>query len=254
GHQVSEKQVALLASVVALVLAAVSAIALVVAFAAQDAATKSVEELQALKTRADGQDRQIAQLTTNLIALGPILEIATGATQGKEESVAESGAVLSVGAPAEDNASAGSAAAAPKESPTVEAPKPDLQPNEKATAPVDDQSKSPTPAPAAKAQDAPKAVAQENLDEILARRIMSNWQKPESAKKGMSVDIVIKMARDGTVNEATVVKSSGDKAFDTSATDAILGVKSLPEMSQVSDKIYEELYKERRVSFAPLAG
>lgn len=252
----SEKQVALLASVVALVLAAVSAIALVVAFAAQDAATKSVEELQALKMRADGQDRQIAQLTTNLIALGPILEIATGATQGKEESVAESGAVLSVGAPAEDNASAGSAAAAPKESPTVEAPKPDLQPNEKATAPVDDQSKSPAPAPApaAKAQDAPKAVAQENLDEILARRIMSNWQKPESAKKGMSVDIVIKMARDGTVNEATVVKSSGDKAFDTSATDAILGVKSLPEMSQVSDKIYEELYKERRVSFAPLAG
>lgn len=248
----SEKQVALLASVVALVLAAVSAIALVVAFAAQDAATKSVEEIQALKKRADGQDRQIAQLTTNLIALGPILEIATGATQSKEESVAESGAVLSVGAPAEDKAPVGSAAAATKESPTVEAPKPDLQPNEKATAPVDDQGKS--PAPAAKAQDAPKAVAQENLDEILARRIMSNWQKPESAKKGMSVDIVIKMARDGTVNEATVVKSSGDKAFDTSATDAILGVKSLPEMSQVSDKIYEELYKERRVSFAPLAS
>lgn len=248
----SEKQVALLASVVALVLAAVSAIALVVAFAAQDAATKSVEELQALKKRADGQDRQIAQLTTNLIALGPILEIATGATQSKEESVAESGAVLSVGAPAEENAPIGPAAAATKESPTVEAPKPDLQPNEKATAPVEDQGKS--PASAANAQDAPKAVAQENLDEILARRIMSNWQKPESAKKGMSVDIVIKMARDGTVNEATVVKSSGDKAFDTSATDAILGVKSLPEMSQVSDKIYEELYKERRVSFAPLAG
>ncbi len=247
----SEKQVALLVSVVGLVLAAVSAVALVVAFAAQNAATKSKDELQALKTRLDAQDRKVAQLTTNLIALGPILEIASGAAQSKEERVAESGAALSLGVPADDTAPVVSTAATTQESPTAGALQPDLH-NEKVTAPVDDQAKG--PAPAAKPKDAPQALVQGNLDEILARRIMSNWQKPVSAKKGMSVDIVIKMARDGAVKEATVVKSSGDKAFDTSATDAILGVKSLPEMSQMTDKIYEELYKERRVSFAPIAS
>ena len=249
----SEKQVALLASVVALVLAGAAALALVVAFAAQDAVTKSMQEIKALNERADAQDRQLVQLTTNLIALGPILEVATGTAQNKHENVDEPGAVLSVGAPSEKQSKFSTDAADPaSDAPRpVEAAKPDVSAPDDAAAPHE-QVKS--AAPTVKTPEAPKVVSQQNLDEILVQRIMANWQKPGSAKAGMSVDIVIKMGRDGTVNEATVVKSSGDKAFDTAATDAILNVKSLPEMSQVSDKIYEELYKERRVNFAPLAG
>ncbi|MOA67687.1 hypothetical protein D3C78_1949710 [compost metagenome] len=59
------------------------------------------------------------------------------------------------------------------------------------------------------------------------------------------------MARDGGVRSATVVTSSGDKAFDKSATAAIKAVKKVPEMTQVSDSTYKQLYKERRVRFSP---
>jgi len=67
----------------------------------------------------------------------------------------------------------------------------------------------------------------------------------------MLVDIVIKMSRAGVINEARVVESSGDEAFDKSATAAILSVNAVTEVQEVSDKIYEELYKERRVRFRP---
>ncbi|MCU9528353.1 energy transducer TonB [Pseudomonas mosselii] len=91
----------------------------------------------------------------------------------------------------------------------------------------------------------------ENVDGILVERIISNWKRPASARNGMAVVIDIKMARDGGVRSATVVKSSGDKAFDQSATSAIKAVKAIPEMSQVSDSTYKQLYKERRVRFSP---
>jgi len=91
----------------------------------------------------------------------------------------------------------------------------------------------------------------ENVDGILVERIISNWKRPASARNGMAVVIDIKMARDGGVRSVTVVKSSGDKAFDQSATSAIKAVKAIPEMSQVSDSTYKQLYKERRVRFSP---
>ncbi|NMY12066.1 hypothetical protein PVE_R2G0078 [Pseudomonas veronii 1YdBTEX2] len=91
----------------------------------------------------------------------------------------------------------------------------------------------------------------ETVDGILVSKIISNWKRPESAQNGMVVEIVIKMGREGHVDSAKVVKSSGDKAFDSSATSAILAVKQLPEMSQVTDSTYKRLYKERRVRFSP---
>lgn len=102
---------------------------------------------------------------------------------------------------------------------------------------------------------APAVVAEpkvlESVDGILVSKIISNWKRPESAKNGMVVEIVIKMGREGDVSSAKVVKSSGDKAFDSSATAAIMAVKQLPEMTQVTDSTYRRLYKERRVRFSP---
>ncbi|QHF00486.1 TonB family protein (plasmid) [Pseudomonas cannabina pv. alisalensis] len=97
--------------------------------------------------------------------------------------------------------------------------------------------------------DTPKVL--ESVDGILVSKIISNWKRPVSARNGMVVEILIKMGREGDVSSAKVVKSSGDKAFDSSATSAIMAVKQLPEMTQVSDSTYQRLYKERRVRFSP---
>lgn len=97
--------------------------------------------------------------------------------------------------------------------------------------------------------DEPKVL--ESVDGILVSKIISNWKRPVSARNGMVVEILIKMGREGDVSSAKVVKSSGDKAFDSSATSAIMAVKQLPEMTQVADSTYQRLYKERRVRFSP---
>lgn len=120
------------------------------------------------------------------------------------------------------------------------------------THPVLDQVKEPAyDEAAAKTTIETTSKALENVDGILVQRIIANWKRPESARNGMAVEIVIKMARDGTVRSADVVTSSGDKGFDSSAKAAILEVKAVPEMSQVSDATYKHLYKERRVRFSP---
>lgn len=96
----------------------------------------------------------------------------------------------------------------------------------------------------------------QNVDSILAQKVASNWHRPPSARDGMSVQIVIKIARDGDVQSAKVTKSSGDKYFDQSAIDAIMAVQQIPEIQQVSDDTYKTLYKERNIQFSPeaLAG
>lgn len=93
----------------------------------------------------------------------------------------------------------------------------------------------------------------QNVDNILAQQVASNWHRPPSARDGMSVQIVIKIARDGDVQSAKVTKSSGDKYFDQSAIDAIMAVQQIPEIQQVSDDTYKALYKERNIQFSPEA-
>ena len=279
----SEKQVALLASVVALVLAAVAAAALVIAFAAQGEATKSATDLALLTAKVEKQETDIAQLTSSLLAMTPILEAASGvsaldANTGADQGApAEAGALLAVAAPAADetNAAAAPSAGRASESTAEPAPKAAVQPLAKVqTQPealMPETSENATklaegivngvPVKDARAADTqPEKHADtsplKSVDDILAQRIIANWLRPASAKNGMTVDIVIQMSRAGSIDEVKVVKSSGDKAFDASATGAILNVKSVPEMSRVSDQTYKELYKERRVRFRPedLAG
>ncbi|RRV03817.1 TonB family protein [Stutzerimonas xanthomarina] len=229
---VSEKQVALLVSTVALVLAALSGSAVVIASAAHEKANASDKEIRELQATVIQQETRIQQLTAGMLAMAPILEAASGdaapveqVAQGDEPNTGSTD-VLAVAAPStsEDSERPQDAMAKAAESGAVDA------------AP-----------PAEPAPDAPQRA----VDEVLVQRIIANWVRPASAKNGMSVDIVIKMSRAGVINEARVVESSGDEAFDKSATAAILSVNAVTEVQEVSDKIYEELYKERRVRFRP---
>lgn len=91
----------------------------------------------------------------------------------------------------------------------------------------------------------------ESVDDLLVEKIISNWQRPKSARDDMTVEVLIRMSRDGIVKSAKVAKSSGDRATDLAATKAILAVKKIPEMSQVSDEAYNKMYRERQVALSP---
>lgn len=90
-----------------------------------------------------------------------------------------------------------------------------------------------------------------NLDDLIIKLITENWQRPMSARRGMSVELLIQMLPDGTVTNASVSRSSGDAAFDSSALAAVRNVGRIPEMQQLDRATFDRLYRQRRVIFKP---
>ncbi|WP_417701727.1 cell envelope integrity protein TolA [Pseudomonas sp.] len=90
-----------------------------------------------------------------------------------------------------------------------------------------------------------------NLDDLIIKLITENWQRPMSARRGMSVELLIQMLPDGTVTNASVSRSSGDAPFDNSAVAAVRNVGRIPEMQQLDRATFDRMYRQRRVIFKP---
>ncbi|HEY1026381.1 MAG TPA: cell envelope integrity protein TolA [Pseudomonas sp.] len=90
-----------------------------------------------------------------------------------------------------------------------------------------------------------------NLDDLIIKLITENWQRPMSARRGMSVELLIQMLPDGSVTNASVSRSSGDAPFDSSAVAAVRNVGRIPEMQQLDRATFDRMYRQRRVIFKP---
>ncbi len=90
-----------------------------------------------------------------------------------------------------------------------------------------------------------------NLDDLLIKLVSEQWQRPPSARNGMSVEVLIEMQRDGTISNASVIRSSGDSPFDSSAVAAVRKVGRIQEMQQLDRATFEAWYRQRRVIFKP---
>ena len=90
-----------------------------------------------------------------------------------------------------------------------------------------------------------------NLDDLLIKLVSEQWQRPPSARNGMSVEILIEMLPDGTISNASVTRSSGDRPFDNSAVAAVRNVGRIQEMQQLDRATFDAKYRQRRVIFKP---
>ncbi|HSC85334.1 MAG TPA: cell envelope integrity protein TolA [Pseudomonas sp.] len=90
-----------------------------------------------------------------------------------------------------------------------------------------------------------------SLDDLIIKLISENWQKPPSARGGMSVELLIQMLPDGTIVNASITRSSGDAPFDGSAVAAVRNINRIPEMQQLDRATFDKLYRQRRVIFKP---
>lgn len=90
-----------------------------------------------------------------------------------------------------------------------------------------------------------------NLDDLIIKLITESWQRPMSARSGMSVALLIQMLPDGTITNASVTRSSGDAAFDSSAVQAVRNVGRIAEMQQLDRATFDRLYRQRAVLFKP---
>lgn len=83
----------------------------------------------------------------------------------------------------------------------------------------------------------------------IKRVIIQNWSRPPSARNGMQATLKVHLVPDGEVVNVTVVKSSGNDAFDRSA---ILAVQKAQRFDVPSDpRLFERYFREFEVLFRP---
>jgi TonB family protein len=90
-----------------------------------------------------------------------------------------------------------------------------------------------------------------DLDDLLINLISNQWRRPDSARNGMRVELLIEMLPDGTISNASVTRSSGDRPFDNSAVAAVRNVGRIPEMTKLDRATFDHNYRMRRVIFTP---
>lgn len=81
------------------------------------------------------------------------------------------------------------------------------------------------------------------------QHIVNNWSRPVSARNGMRTDLLVHLIPSGDVANVTLVRSSGDAAFDRSAEQA---VRRAGRFKVPSDQdLFETYFRALPVTFSP---
>ncbi|HEY3699205.1 MAG TPA: cell envelope integrity protein TolA [Spongiibacteraceae bacterium] len=89
---------------------------------------------------------------------------------------------------------------------------------------------------------------------LVQRDIQSNWSRPPSARIGMRVTLLIQLIPSGDVVNVSVLKSSGNDAFDQSAQNAVRRVAKFPYLKELADKspaAFEKNFRRLQLDFTP---
>lgn len=88
----------------------------------------------------------------------------------------------------------------------------------------------------------------------IQERVVNNWSRPSSARRGMVAELAIQLVPTGRVISVMVVKSSGNEAFDLSAERAVRKVDRfdrLQELAQENPMLFDREFRRFRLVFKP---
>lgn len=86
---------------------------------------------------------------------------------------------------------------------------------------------------------------------LIQRAVISYWNRPPSARNGMEVLLAVQLIPSGDVISVSVVKSSGNAAFDRSAINAVERAESFPELKNLPMREFEKTFRRFRLLFRP---
>ena len=89
-----------------------------------------------------------------------------------------------------------------------------------------------------------------NYDDLIRRYVAQVWNRPPSARNGMSVTVQVNMLPGGLISNVSVVRSSGDVSFDNSAVTAVRSVGQIAEMQGISSSDFAP-YRSFKMTFTP---
>lgn len=109
----------------------------------------------------------------------------------------------------------------------------------------------------AAAEQAARAAAQgqqmvATYESYIRDRISSNWNRPPSARRDMEVQLRIRLVPTGQVMGVSVVRSSGDAAFDQSAVNAVEQAgrfERLQELARKDPLLFERTFRTLTLTF-----
>jgi TonB family protein len=88
-------------------------------------------------------------------------------------------------------------------------------------------------------------------EEAIAMAIEDNWSRPPSARRDMQVVLRIQLIPTGEVVGVSVLKSSGDQAFDRSAINAVNKAGKFPEVAAAPPQVFESRLRSLQLVFRP---
>jgi len=86
---------------------------------------------------------------------------------------------------------------------------------------------------------------------LIKERVEQNWSRPPSAKYGMEVLLEIQLVPTGHVVGVSVLKSSGNAAFDLSAQQAVRKVERFIEIKDMPSRLFESRFRRFQMLFRP---
>lgn len=99
----------------------------------------------------------------------------------------------------------------------------------------------------AQASSTPEAVGSYEAD--LMARIVAAWSRPPSARNGMSCDLRLTLVPTGELVSVTLVRSSGNAAFDRSADLAVR--RAAPFRVPEDPAVFDAYFRTVTVTFSP---
>ena len=104
----------------------------------------------------------------------------------------------------------------------------------------------------------PSAEATATADEMSAsfvgliqRTVISYWSRPPSARNGMECELAVQLVPTGEVISVTLVRSSGNAAFDSSAINAVKKAGAFPELQKLPSAEFERKFRRLNLIFRP---
>ena len=86
---------------------------------------------------------------------------------------------------------------------------------------------------------------------LIQQTVVNYWSRPPSARNGMEALLAIQLIPTGEVVNVSVIKSSGNSAFDRSAINAVEKAGSFPELQKLPDREFEKTFRRFRLLFRP---
>ncbi|MBL6899353.1 MAG: TonB C-terminal domain-containing protein [SAR86 cluster bacterium] len=90
----------------------------------------------------------------------------------------------------------------------------------------------------------------ENFSSIIKSQVMDNWKRPSQLKFNLKTEIQIILVPTGEIVSASIIKGSGNLAFDESALTAISKVKSFEGLS-MQMSLFDQHFRNFILIFSP---